>query len=125
MSTIGGPPGVGGPKGPGAPARPSEIDEVAGDAPVDRSSASAGASAPAPATGTAALDALAAELAAGRVTPREAIDRLVEATVGPGLAEVERAELRALLGDLVANDPRFRGLMGSLAGNPIGGSRGG
>jgi hypothetical protein len=103
MTTIGGPGGIGGPKGPGGPEGPSEIDDVAGDAPVEQ----------APAAGPPgdAL-ALAAEIAAGRLTPQEAIDRLVDAAAGPGLDAAERAELRALLTDLVANDP----YLGSLAG---------
>lgn len=116
MTTLGGPPGVGGPKGPGGPQRASEpseaspssgADEVAGDAAVDR----------APLTGTTELDALAAELAAGRVTPRDAIDRLMEATAGPELAaldDVDRAELRELLGDLVANDPHLGNLISRI-----------
>jgi len=103
MSTIGGPGGISGPKGPEGPEGASEIDDVAGDAPVE----------PAPGASPAGnVEALAAEVAAGRLTQREAIDRLVDATAGPGLDAAERAELRALLTDLVANDP----YLGSLAG---------
>ena len=57
------------------------------------------------------MHALSAEVAAGRLTPREAIDRLVEATAGPELDASERAELREMLTDLVANDP----YLGALA----------
>jgi hypothetical protein len=67
--------------------------------------------------GTAAagdVQALAAEIQAGRLTPQEAIDRLVEATAGPGLDAAERAELRELLTDLVANDPYLGGLIGRI-----------
>jgi len=62
------------------------------------------------ASSTADIDRLAAEVAAGRLTPREAIDQLVEATATPDLSPTERAELREMLSDLVANDPYFGGL---------------
>jgi hypothetical protein len=78
---------------------------VAGDAPVEQAQA----------TGRASdVEALAAEVAAGRLTPREAIDQLVEATADPGLDAAERAELRELLTDLVANDPYLGGLVGRI-----------
>src|SRR5512139_684872 len=107
MTGIGGPGGIGGPKGPtgidGADA-PGEIDEI-GDV------ADAGGVERAAGTGRAAdLDALSAEVAAGRLTPREAIDRLVDATATPDMDATERAELRELLTDLVANDPYLGGL---------------
>jgi hypothetical protein len=105
MSTIGGPGGIGGPQGPGGPDGPSEIDDVSGEVAVDPA---------AEATATGDLQALAAEVAAGRLTPHEAIDRLVEATAGPGLDAAERAELRELLTDLVANDPHLGGLAGRI-----------
>jgi hypothetical protein len=57
------------------------------------------------------VDQLAADLAAGKLSPHEAIDRLVDATAGPELGASERAELRELLGDLVANDPYLSGLI--------------
>jgi hypothetical protein len=57
------------------------------------------------------IDALSAEVAAGRLTPREAIDRLVDATATADMDATERAELRELLTDLVANDP----YLGALA----------
>jgi hypothetical protein len=105
MSTIGGPGGIGGPKGPDGPDGPSEIDDIAGDAPVEQAQGT---------TRAGDVEALAAEVAAGRLTPREAIDRLVEATAGPELDATERAELRELLTDLVANDPYLGGLAGRI-----------
>jgi hypothetical protein len=114
MTTIGGPGGpggVGGPTGPGGPDGPSEpseasqIEEVAGDAPVEQAQGAVRAG---------DVEALAAEVAAGKLTPREAIDQLVEATAGPGLGAAERAELRELLTDLVANDPYLGGLLGRI-----------
>jgi hypothetical protein len=106
MSTIGGPGGIGGPKGPGGPDRPDDLGEVAEVAPGEVGRASAAAPA-------GDLDALAAEIAAGRMTPREAIDRMVD-EAGVGLGTTERAELRELLTDLVANDPHLAGLVGRL-----------
>ena len=105
MASIGGPGGIGGPKGPEGPDGPDAIDgvdDVAAEAGVERAAA----------TGRAAdIDALSAEVAAGRLTAREAIDRLVEATATPDMDPAERAELRELLTDLVANDP----YLGALA----------
>jgi len=108
MSTIGGPGGIGGPKGPTAPDGASEIDGLAGEAAVERAPATGATSA------TGDVDALAAEVAAGRLTPREAIDQLVEATAGPGLDATQRSELRELLTDLVANDPYLGSLVGRI-----------
>jgi len=109
MTTIGGPVGIGGPKAPGGPEGPSEIpseiDNVAGDAPVEQAHGAVRAG---------DVEALAAEVAAGRLTPREAIDRLVDAAAGPELGAAERAELRELLSDLVANDPYLGGLVGRI-----------
>jgi hypothetical protein len=111
MTTIDGPSGRGGPGGVGSPEgavgpdAPSVVEELAGEPAV------AAAAAAAPPTD---IDALAADLAAGRLTPREAIDRLVEATAGPGLEAPERAELRELLRDLIANDPHLGDLIGRI-----------
>ena len=119
MSTIGGPGGIGGPKGPGGPDGLSDLDEVddagdvgnvAGQAAVEQAPLAPVGSAAA----TGDIEALAAEVAAGRLTPREAIDRLVEATAGPGLDASERAELRELLTDLVTNDPHLGALVGRI-----------
>lgn len=105
MSTIGGPGGIGGPKGPDGPDGLPEIDDVAGEAAIEQAPATA-------ATGD--VEALAAEVAAGRLTPHEAIDRLVEAAAGPGLDATARAELRELLTDLVTNDPHLGALVGRI-----------
>lgn len=105
MSTIGGPGGIGGPRGPAGPEGPSDIDDVAGDTPVEQAPAAAPAS---------DVEALAAEVAAGRLTQREAIDRLVDATAGPELDASARAELRELLTDLAAHDPYLGSLIGRI-----------
>ncbi len=66
------------------------------------------------ASGATDVDGLAAEVAAGRMTPREAVDRLVDTMAGPELGASERAELREMLTDLVANDPYLGGLVGRV-----------
>ncbi|HEX4417383.1 MAG TPA: hypothetical protein VH165_05760 [Kofleriaceae bacterium] len=125
MSTIGGPGGIGGPKGPSGPDGASELADSAqvsgqpatGDAPVGRAH-TAGPAGRAEGGTEAGIEALAAEVAAGRLTPHEAtdhlIDRLVDATAGPELDPTERAELRELLTDLVAHDPHLGGLVGRI-----------
>jgi len=105
MTTIDGPGGIGGPNGPGGLEGPSQIEDVPGDAPVEQAHGPTGAS---------DVSALADEIAAGRLTQREAIDRLIEATAGPELDATERAELRELLTELVANDPYLGGLAGRI-----------
>ena len=111
MTGIGGPGGIGGPKGPGGPERPEgtdELEDVRGDVAVDRTGG-AGRAAP------GNLDAITADLAAGRLTPHEAVDRLVDQIAGDqGLPAADRAELRELLTDLVANDPYLTSLAGRL-----------
>ncbi len=107
MTSIGGPGGIGGPKGPVGPQGPEDLGDVA-DVNGSRETAAA-----APAT-PGSIDALAADLAAGKLTPHEAIDRLVEATATPELGAAERAELRELITDLVANDPHLAALANRL-----------
>jgi hypothetical protein len=97
MSGIGGPGGIGGPKGPDGPDDVDGPGEAALSEQVD-------------AAASTMVDQLAADLAAGKLTQREAIDRLVDATAGPELGAAERAELRELLTDLVTNDPYLAGL---------------
>ena len=105
--SVGGPSGIGGPQGPGGPTGPDGPDgpESAGEADAIDSASSVEH-----AENTADIDRLAAEVAAGKLTPKEAIDQLVEATATPDLSPAERAELRELLADIVANDPYFGGL---------------
>ena len=103
MSTIGGPGGVGGPKGPGGPADVDELDEAGT---LDSTTAARAAD---------GLEAMASEIAAGRLSPREAVDKLVEEIAGSdALGRAERAELRELLTDLVANDPYLQSIVGRV-----------
>jgi hypothetical protein len=106
MSTIGGPGGVGGPKGPGGPSDvdgPEELDDVGS---LDSSTAARAAG---------GLEAMASEIAAGKLTPREAVDKLVDEIAGTDeLGATERAELRELLTDLVENDPYLQSIVGRV-----------
>jgi hypothetical protein len=110
MSTIGGPGGIGGPKGPQGPDAPEGPDETG--APSESIATSAtGVNA----TGDANLDAIASEIAAGKLTPREAVDKLVDQMAGSDALEpADRAELREMMADLVANDPHLQGLLGRI-----------
>ena len=59
------------------------------------------------------LGSLAAELDAGRITGDEAIAQLI-AGLGDELGDVDGAELRAMMADLVAADPYLSELAGRL-----------
>src|SRR5687767_2392436 len=114
MTGIGGPGGIGGPKGPQGPSGPDDVSGPGDVSDVDDAGHAGDARQVGQASGTgraADIDALSAEVAAGRLTPKEAIDRLVDATATPDMDATERAELRELLSDLVANDP----YLGALA----------
>lgn len=109
MSTIGGPGGVGGPKGPGGPSDvdgPDQLDDISDDVQLDSSTAARAAG---------GLEAMASEIAAGQLTPREAVDKLVDEIAGSdALGATERAELRELLTDLVENDPYLQSIVGRV-----------
>lgn len=109
MTGIGGPGGIGGPKGPGGPSGPDGPEGPDGpDGPDDV--ADVGSTAPA-----SNLDALAADIAAGKLTPQQAVDRLVDEIAGSkGLDASERAELKELMSDLIANDPNLAALVGRV-----------
>jgi hypothetical protein len=103
MSSIGGPGGVGGPKRPGGLDRPDAAGELGGAGEVE----------PGERAAASELDRLAADVAAGKLTAREAVDRMVDHLAGGSqLGASERAELRELLGDLIAHDPYLARLLG-------------
>ena len=106
MSPIGGaggPGGVGGPKGPSGPDDVDDVADVGTDSSVSSTTAAKAAG---------GLEAMASEIAAGRMTPREAVDKLVDEIAGTDqLGAAEKAELRELLSDLVANDPYLQSLV--------------
>ena len=109
MSPIGGaggPGGVGGPKGPDGPDDVDDVADVGSDSNVSSATAAKAAG---------GLEAMASEIAAGRLTPREAVDKLVDEIAGTDqLGAGERAELRELLSDLVENDPYLQSLVGRV-----------
>ncbi len=108
MSTIGGPGGIGGPKGPKPPDDVGDVGETGG---VEE----AGRVGDVAATQPSELDAIAADLSAGKLTPREAVDKLVDQIAsGSDLSPSDRAELRELMADLVANDPHLGALLNRL-----------
>ncbi|TMQ08706.1 MAG: hypothetical protein E6J90_39600 [Deltaproteobacteria bacterium] len=105
MSSIGGPGGAG-PGGSGESGGPDGVEPAARTAQGDP------AAAPAP-VAARTLEALAAELAAGRLAPHDAARALVERIAATGaLDAAQRTELRQLLTDLVTNDPYLRDLVG-------------
>lgn len=115
VSSIGGPGGVGGPRGPGGPEGPDGPD-IDG---LDGARETEGASAPETIARTSTADgidtqALAAEIAAGRLSPQEAIERLVDAMAGPDLPPEMRTGVRELLRDELANDPHLQSLVDHL-----------
>ena len=109
MSAIGGPGGIGGPKGPSGPAGatgPEDISEAGELGEVDAARAT---------RAVGELEAMAGDIAAGKLTANEAIDRLVDEIGGTDqLGAAERAELRELLTDLVTNDPYLQSLVGRI-----------
>jgi hypothetical protein len=112
MSSIGGPGGIGGPKGPTGPTGPGEIDDVADAQDVSDVS---GVDAAQASKAAGQLEAMAADIAAGKLTANEAIDRLVSEIAGSDqLGATEQSELKEMLVDLVANDPYLQSLVGRL-----------
>ena len=117
--TVGGPGGIGGPKGPGGPSGSGAADADGLD---DAGGVDAAAGAPsareldaAHAVSSPDVERLAADLAAGRITPQQAVDHMVDQIAnGAPLGAARRAELRELVVDLVANDPYLGGLIGRI-----------
>jgi hypothetical protein len=111
MSTIGGPGGIGGPKGPKGPDASDGVDDVSDVAGGTAADATQGAQG----VGQADIDAIASDVAAGKLTPREAVDRLVDQIAGTDVLDpADRAELREMMSDLVANDPHLQSLLGRV-----------
>jgi hypothetical protein len=112
ISGPGGPKGPGGPDGPGGADAAGEVSPAGAalTAEVERLRAAQGVGGAAPVDDLAAL---AAEVDAGRVTGDEALARLI-AGMGVDLGEVDGADLRALLADLVASDPYLAALAARL-----------
>ena len=112
MSGIGGPGGIGGPKGPSGPSGPDGPDDVSD---ADNVSDAGNVARADQAGGTGSIDRLAADVAAGRLTPQQAVDRLVDEIAGTqALDASQRAELREMMADLIANDPNLAALVGRI-----------
>src|SRR5262245_51095629 len=117
-SGISGSGGPGGPKGPGATDGPADVDEadaVEAGAPLEVHAARAAAASGVEASG---VDRIAADLDAGRITGREALDRLIDEAVPGELGAEERAELRQAMADLIAHDPHLAGLAARIGAAP-------
>src|SRR5690606_34794874 len=96
--------------GPSGADGPDDVADVGDVGEIGAESAIEGATAARAAGG---LEAMAGDIAAGRLTAREAVDRLVDEIAGTDqLGASEQAELRELLTDLVANDPYLSSLVG-------------
>ena len=115
MSIAGG----SGPSGPGGiaggPTGVDGIDEVDELADVQKSSASSSASAATGVAGNDPLAALAADLSAGKISPHQALERLIDSTMHEGLSAADRSDLRAMITDLADNDPYLKSLLGQLS----------
>ena len=108
--------GGAGPRGPGGIAGgPTSVDGI-GDG-VDEVDDVQGVATPA-ATGVASSDplaALAADLSAGKISPHQALERLIDSTMHDGLSAADRADLREMITDLADNDPYLKSLLGQLS----------
>lgn len=112
MSSIGGPGGIGGPKGPSGPTGPDAPEDVHDVSDVSGAHEAGHVDAARAARAAGELEAMAADIAAGKLTPREAVDRLVDEIAGTDhLGAAERTELRELMMDLVENDPYLSSLV--------------
>lgn len=109
--------GITGPGGPGSPRGPDGSEAAGATAGSERIGASLAAEVErlrgAGATAPTELASLAAELDAGTITGDEAMARLVSG-LGLDLGELDGAELRGLLADLLATDPYLAGLAARL-----------
>ncbi len=115
MSGIGGPGGIGGPKGPSGPTGPEGLGDIDDAQDIGGVGDLGSVEAAQAAKAAGGLEAMAAEIAAGKLTAHEAIDRLVTEIAGSDqLGSTEQAELREMLTDLVANDPYLQSLVGRL-----------
>ena len=113
MSGINGPGGPTSPSGPaGSPSGPAGPTDSAADSSATNfadqvRSASADSTTAATTSAPSSVDTLATEISAGRMTPNQAIEVLLDQAAGPDLPVEQRAQLRELLTDMLANDPHF------------------
>jgi hypothetical protein len=108
-SGIGGSGPIGGPRGPvGA-------DGIGGAGGVDGPGEALSLGGASGATG---VDRLAADIQAGRISADEALAQLVAEAIPGGLEGLDRADLQAVLDDLVATDPYLSSLAARLGATP-------
>lgn len=108
MSGIKGPGGPTSPLGPTSASGPEGATESSGAGFADQ--VRNATSEPTATVAPNSMDALAAEISAGRMTPAQAMEVLIDQTAGPDLPAAQRAELREMLSDLLANDPHLAAL---------------
>jgi hypothetical protein len=65
-------------------------------------------------SGATGVDRLAADLQAGRISADEALAQLIAEAVPGGLEGLDRADLQAVLDDLIATDPYLASLAARL-----------
>ena len=117
-----------GPSGPGGPTGPVGTDDLPDADRADqagRAGQTAGAAGAERAGDVDPMIAVAADLDAGRISPDQALARLLDDGLGPDLDPAQRAELEGLFADLLATDPYLAGLARDLGAGPIGGGPGG
>jgi hypothetical protein len=114
----GGPSGTGSPTGPAGADDPADVVRAAGG---DRAGQAVGVGGLDRAAGADPMVALAAELDAGRISPDQALARLLDEGLGADLDPAQRAELEELFSELLANDPYLAGLARDLGAAPAGG----
>jgi hypothetical protein len=104
-SGIGGSGPVGGPRG---------ADGIGGAAGADGAGEALSLGGTGGAAGASGIDRLAADLQAGRIGADEALAQLVAEAIPGGLEGLDRADLQAVLDDLVATDPYLASLAARL-----------
>jgi hypothetical protein len=128
ISGSGGPGGAGKPGGADAPGGVDDAEaSVESGAPLEvhaaHATAAGGAASSTHGVGdTSGIDRIAADLEAGRITGREALDRLIDEAV-PDEAELgpqDRAELRDAMRELIANDPHLQALAARIGADTKG-----
>jgi hypothetical protein len=122
ISGSGGPRGPGGTQGPADAAETDSVNETEGPVeagqPLEVHAARAAAVS---GIDTGGVDRIAADLDAGRISGREALDRLIDEAVPGELDDAERAELREAMADLLASDPHLAGLAARIGAGHGGG----
>jgi hypothetical protein len=110
--------GIGGSGPIGAPRGPAGADGIGGAGGVDGPGEALSLGGASGATG---VDQLATDIRAGRISADEALAQLVAEAIPGGLdgvAGLDRADLQAVLDDLIATDPYLSSLAARLGATP-------